>query len=158
MTSPAPSWRPGSVARAEAVVGISRADVDVRDMTSAEVQAVAARLKGIEPPNPLAVVDASQAAEPERTNPFTNARTRVLAISSGKGGVGKSSVSTNLSVALAQRGHRVAAVDADVWGFSMPRMLGITEPPGLIDDLMIPPRAHGVRLISMGFFAARTKP
>ena len=73
--------------------------------------------------------------------------------SSGKGGVGKSSVTTNLAVALAERGHRVAAVDADVWGFSMPRMLGITAPPGLIDDVIIPPEAHGVRLISMGFFA-----
>jgi ATP-binding protein involved in chromosome partitioning len=56
-------------------------------------------------------------------------------------------------VALAERGLRVAAVDADVWGFSMPRMLGISAPPGLIDDVIIPPEAHGVRLISMGFFA-----
>ncbi len=77
----------------------------------------------------------------------------MLAISSGKGGVGKSSVTTNLSVALADRGLRVAAVDADVWGFSMPRMLGISAPPGLIDDVIIPPESYGVRLISMGFFA-----
>ena len=62
-------------------------------------------------------------------NPFTDTRTRVLAIASGKGGVGKSSVTTNLSIALAQRGQRVAAVDADVWGFSMPRMLGIRARP-----------------------------
>ena len=82
----------------------------------------------------------------------TTAR-RVLAVASGKGGVGKSSVTTNLAVALAQRGHRVAAVDADVWGFSMPRMLGVTHPPGLIDDVIVPPQAHGVKLISMGFFA-----
>ena len=86
-------------------------------------------------------------------NPFTDNRTRVLAVASGKGGVGKSSVTTNLSVALAQRGRRVAAVDADVWGFSMPRMLGVTHPPGLIDDVIVPPQAHGVKLISMGFFA-----
>jgi len=59
----------------------------------------------------------------------------------------------NLAVALAQRGRRVAAVDADVWGFSLPRMLGISAPPGLIDDVIIPPEANGVRLISMGFFA-----
>ena len=99
------------------------------------------------------------AAAPGRaSNPFTDTRTRVLAIASGKGGVGKSSVTTNLSIALAQRGHRVAAVDADVWGFSMPRMLGIQHPPGLIDDVIVPPEAHGVRLISMGFFAARTRP
>jgi len=93
-----------------------------------------------------------------RTNPFTDARTRVLAIASGKGGVGKSSVSANLSVALAQRGHDVAAVDADVWGFSMPRMLGIDRPPVVIDDVIVPPDANGVRLISMGFFAREDQP
>jgi ATP-binding protein involved in chromosome partitioning len=139
------------------VPGIERVDVDIRDMNDDEVLALARLLKGAPPPNPLQVVDASQAgrqaAAPPRVNPFTDSRTRVLAISSGKGGVGKSSVTTNLSVALADRGNRVAAVDADVWGFSMPRMLGISAPPGLIDDVIIPPEAHGVRLISMGFFA-----
>jgi ATP-binding protein involved in chromosome partitioning len=86
-------------------------------------------------------------------NPFLHASTRVLAIASGKGGVGKSSVTTNLAIALAQRGRDVAALDADVWGFSMPRMLGIAAPPELDDDkAIVPPEAHGVRLISMGFF------
>jgi ATP-binding protein involved in chromosome partitioning len=127
-------------------------------MTDDEKQAAARVLKGQvpeKPANPLAVVDAHAAHRPApRRNPFTDSRTRVLAISSGKGGVGKSSVTTNLSIALAQRGHRVAAVDADVWGFSMPRMLGIRNPPDLIDDVIVPPEAHGVRLISMGFFAS----
>ena len=105
-------------------------------------------------PNPLAVTDATAPAAPRsHPNPFTNSNTRILAIASGKGGVGKSSVTTNLAIALAQRGHRVAAVDADVWGFSMPRMLGISRPPEVIDDLIIPPSAHGVHLISMGYFA-----
>jgi ATP-binding protein involved in chromosome partitioning len=138
------------------VPGIERVDVDIRDMHDDEILALAALLKGVAPPNPLLVVDASQAGQRQptpRRNPFTDSRTRILAISSGKGGVGKSSVTTNLSVALAERGLRVAAVDADVWGFSMPRMLGISAPPGLIDDVIIPPEAHGVRLISMGFFA-----
>ena len=86
-------------------------------------------------------------------NPFTNARTRVIAVASGKGGVGKSSVTTNLAVALARMGKDVAAIDADVWGFSMPRMLGIENGPELTEDnLMIPPSGHGVRLLSMGFF------
>lgn len=90
-----------------------------------------------------------------RAIPFSQAgsKTRVLLIASGKGGVGKSSVSTNLSVALAARGKTVALVDADVWGFSIPRMLGITHPPQVIDSMLVPPEAHGVRCISMGFFA-----
>jgi ATP-binding protein involved in chromosome partitioning len=135
---------------------IERVDVDIRDMDDDEIVALAALLKGAAPPDPLQVVDASRAGQRSpaaRVNPFSDSRTRVLAISSGKGGVGKSSVTTNLSVALADRGRRVAAVDADVWGFSMPRMLGISAPPGLIDDVIVPPEANGVRLISMGFFA-----
>jgi ATP-binding protein involved in chromosome partitioning len=134
---------------------LARVEVDLREMEPAELVEVARVLKHEPPPNPLKIVDANAPARPEpRVNPFTDARTRVIAVSSGKGGVGKSSVTTNLSIALAQRGHTVAAVDADVWGFSMPRMLGVTHPPDLIDDLIIPPEVHGVRLISMGFFAS----
>ena len=135
--------------------GVERVEVDVREMTEEEKVVVARALKGLPAPDPLSVVDASAAerAPTPRVNPFTDAATRVLAVASGKGGVGKSSVTTNLSIARAERDHRVAAVDADVWGFSMPRMLGIDQPPGLIDDVIVPPIAHGVRLISMGFFA-----
>ena len=136
------------------VPGIERVDVDIRDMDDDEIVALGRLLKGVALPNPLQVVDAAAARQPPaRVNPFSDSRTRVLAVSSGKGGVGKSSVTTNLAVALADRGRRVAAVDADVWGFSMPRMLGIAAPPGLIDDVIVPPEANGVRLISMGFFA-----
>jgi len=139
-----------------AVEGVDRVDVEFRDMDDAELRTVGEILKGVTP-NPLRVLDASTAAAPRapapRPNPFTDTRTRVLAVASGKGGVGKSSVTTNVSIALAQRGKRVAAVDADVWGFSMPRMLGVSRPPGLIDDVIVPPDAFGVRLISMGFFA-----
>jgi len=143
------------VLAAGAVAGIDRVDVDVRDMTDDELRDVARVLKGEPAPDPLLVRDAAAtpAAATPRRNPFTDSATRVLAVASGKGGVGKSSVTTNVAVALAQRGHRVAAVDADVWGFSLPRMLGVTHPPGLIDDVIVPPEAHGVRLISMGFFA-----
>jgi ATP-binding protein involved in chromosome partitioning len=133
------------------VPGVERVEVDLRPMTDEELPAVANVLKGVDP---LRVVDASAGAGPApRTNPFTDNRTRILAVSSGKGGVGKSSVTTNLAVALAERGRDVAALDADVWGFSMPRMLGVDRPPGVIDDVIVPPSAHGVRLISMGFFA-----
>ncbi|MEX2267337.1 MAG: Mrp/NBP35 family ATP-binding protein [Acidimicrobiia bacterium] len=140
-----------------ALPGIERVDVDVREMTDDEKVAAARILKGEAPPDPLAVVDAAAAQKPgsrARVNPFTDSRTRVLAIASGKGGVGKSSVTTNLSIALAERGRDVAVVDADVWGFSLPRMLGVAEPPAIIDDVLVPPEAHGVRVISMGFFTA----
>jgi ATP-binding protein involved in chromosome partitioning len=133
------------------VPGVERVEVDLRPMTEEELPAVANVLKGVDP---LRVVDASSGGSgAPRANPFTDNRTRILAIASGKGGVGKSSVTTNLAVALAQRGRDVAALDADVWGFSMPRMLGVDRPPGVIDDVIVPPSAHGVRLISMGFFA-----
>jgi ATP-binding protein involved in chromosome partitioning len=105
-----------------------------------------------------AVVDA---LVPERTMPFGDpgSRTRVLLVSSGKGGVGKSSITVNLAVALARRGRRVAIVDADVWGFSIPAMLGIDRPPMLLDNRMIvPPSAYGVTLASIGFFVREDQP
>jgi len=138
-------------AAVSALEGISGTELTTRLMEPDELKATASILKGAKP---LMVLDAAAAAkDAPRRNPFTDNCTRVLAVSSGKGGVGKSSVTTNLSIALAQLGHKVAALDADVWGFSMPRMLGIEEPPGLVDDVIVPPAAHGVRLISMGFFA-----
>jgi ATP-binding protein involved in chromosome partitioning len=130
--------------------GVESVDVDLTVMDDEQRQAVASRLRQ----QHAAPAD----GKPARVNPFTNARTRVLAIASGKGGVGKSSVTTNLAVALARRGHKVAAVDADVWGFSMPRMLGIDHAPVVIDDVIIPPEANGVNLISMGFFAREDQP
>ena len=95
-----------------------------------------------------------------RTIPFADPgnRTRCLLVASGKGGVGKSSLTANLAVALAARGRKVAVVDADVWGFSMPRMLGIDRPPVVIDQMLLPPEIHGVRCISMGFFAEEDQP
>jgi len=79
-------------------------------------------------------------------------RTRCILVASGKGGVGKSTLTVNLAVALAQQGKRVAVVDADVWGFSVPAMLGIRRPPFVVDRMLVPPEIHGVRCISMGFF------
>lgn len=156
---PEDAWPPDELIRrvratVGAIPGVTRVDVEHRPMTPQEESDAARVLRGDPPRNPLAVVDADAAApRPPRRNPFTDSSTRILAISSGKGGVGKSSVSTNLAIGLAARGHRVAAVDADVWGFSLPRMLGIDRPPGLVDDVIVPPSAHGVRLVSMGFFA-----
>ncbi|HVE93903.1 MAG TPA: P-loop NTPase [Acidimicrobiales bacterium] len=90
---------------------------------------------------------------PPRALPFKEgSRTRIIAVNSGKGGVGKSSVAVNVAIALQRLGHDVAILDADVYGFSVPAMLGVDEPPTVIDKLMVPPSAHGVRCISMGFF------
>jgi ATP-binding protein involved in chromosome partitioning len=83
--------------------------------------------------------------------------TRVVSVSSGKGGVGKSSVTTNLAVALVRRARRVGVIDADIWGFSIPRMLGIEHQPVVIDQSIIPPVAHGVRTISMDYFVPEDK-
>jgi ATP-binding protein involved in chromosome partitioning len=97
--------------------------------------------------------------EDGRPNPFgPQSRTRVVGISSGKGGVGKSSVTVNLAVTLARAGHDVALLDADVYGFSVPAMLGVDEEPTVHDQKMLPPRAHGVRCMSMGFFLEDEQP
>jgi ATP-binding protein involved in chromosome partitioning len=95
-----------------------------------------------------------------RAIPFADpaSRTRVLLIASGKGGVGKSSVTTNLAVALAQRGKSVGVLDADVWGFSIPKMLGVDRNPVVLDEMLLPPEANGVRCISIGFFADEDQP
>ncbi len=82
----------------------------------------------------------------------SGSRTRVVAVSSGKGGVGKSSVTTNLAVAIARKGMSVGVIDADIWGFSIPRMLGVGHPPIVVDESIIPPVAHGVRAMSMDYF------
>src|ERR1700728_631301 len=85
-------------------------------------------------------------------------KTRILGISSGKGGVGKSSVTVNLAVALAQKGHDVGILDADVYGFSVPKMLGVHTDPLIIGDLVVPPTANGVRCLSMGYFVPDDTP
>jgi len=84
--------------------------------------------------------------------------TRVIGVSSGKGGVGKSSVTVNLAVALSQAGHRVGVLDADVYGFSIPKMLGADHDPVILGDLVVPVAVHGVRVLSMGFFVPDDQP
>jgi len=133
--------------------GIDEVEISFGSMTPEELAALRQQLHG----DPAATAGSQPAhghAE-GRQIPFAQpgSKTRVLLIASGKGGVGKSSVSTNLAVALAARGKSVAIVDADVWGFSIPRMLGVEHPPTLIDSMIVPPEAHGVRCISIGFFA-----
>ncbi|SDC49296.1 ATP-binding protein involved in chromosome partitioning [Pelagirhabdus alkalitolerans] len=85
-------------------------------------------------------------------------KTKFLAIASGKGGVGKSTVTVNMAVALARLGKKVGIIDADIYGFSVPDMMGITHRPKLRGNRIIPVEAHGVQLMSMGFFVENNEP
>ncbi|SEO74059.1 ATP-binding protein involved in chromosome partitioning [Amphibacillus marinus] len=87
-----------------------------------------------------------------------NIKTKFLAIASGKGGVGKSTVTVNIAVALARLGKKVGIIDADIYGFSIPDMMGITNRPTLKGNRIIPVEAHGVQLMSMGFFVEYNEP
>jgi ATP-binding protein involved in chromosome partitioning len=142
----------------EALDGVDRCAIDFTVMTDDERAALRQKLHG----DPAASAGSHEGhghAE-GRAIPFADpsSRTRCLLIASGKGGVGKSSVTTNLAIALANRGKSVAIVDADVWGFSIPKMLGVDRPPTVIDSMLVPPEVHGVRCISMGFFAEENQP
>ncbi|WP_148571368.1 P-loop NTPase [Nocardioides caldifontis] len=84
--------------------------------------------------------------------------TRVYLVGSGKGGVGKSTVTANVAAALAADGQRVAVLDADVWGYSQPALFGVRQPPVAVPGLMLPVRSQGVRLMSIGFFVDDSEP
>ncbi|WP_427384915.1 Mrp/NBP35 family ATP-binding protein [Janibacter sp. G56] len=96
----------------------------------------------------------------EREIPFAKAGslTRVYAVASGKGGVGKSSVTANLAASLAAEGLKVGVVDADIYGFSIPRMLGVEQRPTQVDDMILPPISHEVKVISIGMFVPGNQP
>lgn len=96
------------------------------------------------------------AASQSLTSPTTNVK--IISIASGKGGVGKSTVSVNLAVALARLGKKVGLVDADIYGFSVPDMMGIRENPQILNDRIIPVERKGVKVISMGFFVENNTP
>lgn len=145
-------------AAVESQKGVDSVVVDFISMSDEQREAVRRMVHG--DPSASAGTNPAHGHSEGREVPFSKAgsSTRVLLVASGKGGVGKSSVTTNLAVALASIGRDVAVVDADVWGFSIPRMLGIDQPPTVIDDMLVPPNAHGVRCISMGFFAEEDQP
>ena len=83
---------------------------------------------------------------------------QIIAVSSGKGGVGKSTIATNLAVALAKSGARVGLMDADVYGPNVPRMMGVNTPPAVLNEKIVPLEAHGVKVISLGFLIERDQP
>ena len=122
-------------AAAQNVDGVDSVRIETDLMTDEDRETLMARIRG----------EKLQVGGPGST-------TFVLTISSGKGGVGKSSVTTNLAVSLASMGHRVGVIDADVWGYSIPKMLGAEGAPMVVADSIIPLRAHGVGVISIDYF------
>ncbi|HEU5035104.1 MAG TPA: P-loop NTPase [Mycobacteriales bacterium] len=132
-------------AAVSAVAGVTAVRVDLDVMSDAQRQQLRESLQG---------------GRPARTIPFAEpgSLTRVLAVASGKGGVGKSSTTVNLAVAMARQGLTVGVVDADVYGHSLPRMLGVTHPPAVVDGMIVPPEAHGVKVVSPGMFVQGNRP
>jgi ATP-binding protein involved in chromosome partitioning len=120
-------------------------EVILGEMSSEQRQGLVTKLRGGE-------------GAPERQVFFTDGKTTVIAVASGKGGVGKSSVTANLAAALAAEGNRVGIVDVDVWGFSIPRMMGVSGRPVAFNNMIMPLESHGVRIISMGFFVPEETP
>ena len=146
----------------ERVDGVTDVRVDVKDSTEG------ARAGATPPPRsaaraPLPVMDAprAQPAQPRGSVPAPVSYPRlgrIIAVSSGKGGVGKSTVCVNLAVALAQQGARVGILDADIYGPNIPRMMGVMEAPRVVGERIIPLDAHGVKVMSIGFIIERDQP
>jgi len=128
-----------------AVAGVTSVVVDLGVMTPEQLDAMKSTLRG---------------GRPEKQVPFAQpgSLTRVYAVASGKGGVGKSSVTVNLAAAMAADGLSVGVVDADIYGHSVPRMLGTTDRPTKVSDMIMPPQAHGVKVISIGMFTQDNQP
>jgi ATP-binding protein involved in chromosome partitioning len=109
-------------------------------------------------PDERAALTAKLRGGAERRGLQLPATTRVLAVASGKGGVGKSSLTVNLAAALAATGKEVGVLDADIYGHSIPHMLGITQKPIVVDKMIVPPVAYDLRLMSIGFFLDDNQP
>src|SRR5580765_8095448 len=127
-----------------AVEGVTGVNLEFDVMSPDERTALTEKLRGGRPAS-----DKSIQLDPT---------TRVIAVASGKGGVGKSSLTANLASAFSATGKRVGVLDADIYGHSIPHMLGIQQKPVLVDRLMIPPVAHDLKLMSIGFFVDDNKP
>ncbi|HEU4349133.1 MAG TPA: Mrp/NBP35 family ATP-binding protein [Actinoplanes sp.] len=125
-----------------AIPGITAVEIDFGVMTEEQRKALQTSLRG------------GQTAEPVIPFAQPGSRTRVYAVASGKGGVGKSSVTVNLAASLAKRGLSVGVIDADIYGHSVPRMLGADGRPTRVEDMIMPPQSHGVKVISIGMFTA----
>ncbi|MDQ1667117.1 MAG: ATP-binding protein involved in chromosome partitioning [Actinomycetota bacterium] len=130
-----------------AISGVSGVEVVLDVMSAEQRQQLQGRLR-------------SESGTVAREIPFAqpSSLTRVYAVASGKGGVGKSSVTVNLAASMAKRGLAVGVVDADIYGHSVPRMLGVTGRPTQVEDMIMPPVAHDVKVISIGMFVANNAP
>jgi len=127
------------------VPGVTSVRVDLDVMSEEQRKALQTQLRG-------------GRAEPEIPFAQPSSLTRVYAVASGKGGVGKSSVTVNLAASLAASGQRVGVVDADIYGHSVPRMLGVTGRPTPVENMIMPPSAHDVKVISIGMFTKGNTP
>jgi ATP-binding protein involved in chromosome partitioning len=142
----------------------------LRDTITQDVTAAVSRLDGVRevrvtldvmsPEQRTGLQTKLRGGTPAKEIPFAQpgSLTRVYAVASGKGGVGKSSVTVNLAAALAASGHAVGVLDADIYGHSVPRMLGTEARPTQVQNMIMPPTAHGVRLISIGMFIEGNTP
>ncbi|MDO4887359.1 MAG: Mrp/NBP35 family ATP-binding protein [Actinomycetaceae bacterium] len=149
---------------------LTTAGCPLRDNIQADVAKTVGALEGVERVNVrMGAMNHEQRAalqtklrggKPERVVPFSKPGnlTRVYAVASGKGGVGKSSVTANLAAAMSAQGLKVGLVDADIFGFSIPRMMGVTTAPTPLNEMIIPPVAHGVKTISIGMFLPDNSP
>ncbi len=137
-------------AAVKALGDVDRVDITFGSMTEQQRGNLAERLRG----------GAQKAPGGQPVIPFAqvDSDTKVIAIASGKGGVGKSSITTNLAVALAQDGYEVGVLDADIWGYSIPRMMGVQGRPVAFNGMVMPLQAHGVKVISIGFFIDSERP
>ncbi|MEU8237078.1 Mrp/NBP35 family ATP-binding protein [Actinoplanes missouriensis] len=126
-----------------AIPSIDRVEINFGVMNEEQRKALQTTLRG-----------GGASAEPVIPFAQPGSRTRVYAVASGKGGVGKSSVTVNLAAALAKRGLSVGVVDADIYGHSVPRMLGVENKPTRVEEMIMPPQSHGVKVISIGMFTA----
>src|SRR5881392_4026567 len=132
------------VAQALAPLGVQRVGLEFDVMTPEERAALTARLRG-------SVTERTKGIALDRS-------TRVLAIASGKGGVGKSTLSANLAAAFAELGQRTGILDADVYGHSIPHLLGIDQKPVAVDRMIVPPVSGELKLMSIGFFLDDNQP
>jgi ATP-binding protein involved in chromosome partitioning len=133
---------------------------DVREALSSEFTEVEVSMTTMNQQERDELKQKLRGSKPIRHNPFAaeDNLTRIIFVGSGKGGVGKSTITANLAIALARKGLNVGLIDADIFGYSSPQIMGISQGPTKVDELMLPPIAHDVRVMSIGFFVDNNQP